>query len=303
VKIQLLWFPGCPNVDAARAALREAKTRAGVDAAVEEIDVSAPNAPIDLRNWGSPTILVDGVDVGGQRAADASACRLYDGGRVPSVAGIERTLRAAADRGAPELSPSVAPDCGANRRRFAGAGAVAAAVVASACCLGPAVLAVLGLSGAGLSAALTPWRPVFLALMGVFVLLGLFLAFRRRSADDCGCPVPRTRWAGRWMMVGVAGLALVVAAYPWLLDSDRSGSGDAIQASATARIEIDGITCAACADGIVRELAKVRGVGPVTIDTDRGIATIQYDASSTSAAALAAVISDMHLYEARIVSQ
>lgn len=92
MKIQLLWFPGCPNVDAARTALCEAMSRVGVDDPIEEIDVSAPSAPAELRNWGSPTILIDGVDVGGHAKANASACRLYDGARVPSIASIERAL-------------------------------------------------------------------------------------------------------------------------------------------------------------------------------------------------------------------
>ena len=37
----------------------------------------APHAPEPLRGWGSPTILVDGVDVAGQLAPTATSCRLY----------------------------------------------------------------------------------------------------------------------------------------------------------------------------------------------------------------------------------
>lgn len=67
--------------------------RAGVQAPVEEIDISAPAAPAELRNWGSPTILVDGAHVGVQGTADASCCRLYGGARAPSVDAIVRALR------------------------------------------------------------------------------------------------------------------------------------------------------------------------------------------------------------------
>ena len=69
LKIQLLYFEGCPNVDAARAAVREALAIDAVDAIVEEIDVEAPAAPAWARGWGSPTILVVGEDVAGVRIA------------------------------------------------------------------------------------------------------------------------------------------------------------------------------------------------------------------------------------------
>ena len=299
MNIQLLWFPGCPNVDAARAALREAMARARIAAPVEEIDVSAPSAPAELRNWGSPTILVDGVDVAGQRISDAAACRLYDGARVPSVESIESAL--CARRPSDRLVPATAPDRGARPDRLAAAGANFAATVASACCIGPAVLAMLGASATGLSAALAPWRPVFLVITGVLVAVGLYLAFRRRPVDDCGCPAQHIRTAGRWLMVLVAAAAVALAAYPWFLDGDRRGGGAATNAIATARVAIDGITCAACAEEIVRKLGRTRGVGEVAIDTDRNIATIQYDPRSTSPDALAAAISELPEYEARVL--
>lgn len=92
MKIQLLYFEGCPNVDAARNALREALAAEKLDVAVEEIDVEAPSAPTWARGWGSPTILVDGVDVAGATPSDASSCcRLYADG-APDVAAIRARL-------------------------------------------------------------------------------------------------------------------------------------------------------------------------------------------------------------------
>lgn len=145
MKVQLLWFPGCPNVDAARAALRDAMARVGSAEPIDEIDVSAPSAPPELRNWGSPTILIDGADVGGQPAAAGASCRLYDGARVPSIDAIERALRAARAVGVATFEPAVADRRATRTDRLAGAGAIFAALVASACCIGPAILALLGL--------------------------------------------------------------------------------------------------------------------------------------------------------------
>lgn len=77
MKVQLLFFPGCPNADGARAALRRCLADTGLPAAIEEIDVTAASTPAHLRDWGSPTILIEGVDVGGQVAPTGASCRLY----------------------------------------------------------------------------------------------------------------------------------------------------------------------------------------------------------------------------------
>ncbi len=77
MKVQLLSFPGCPNADAARQALRRALAAAELPPGIEEVDVTAPGTPAELRDWGSPTILVDGRDVAGSGPTGPS-CRLYD---------------------------------------------------------------------------------------------------------------------------------------------------------------------------------------------------------------------------------
>jgi hypothetical protein len=93
VKIQLLHFEGCPNVEAARAALREALAAEQVLAAVEEVDVEAADAPAWAQGWGSPTILIDGHDVMGHTpSTSASCCRLYADG-APSIDAIRARLR------------------------------------------------------------------------------------------------------------------------------------------------------------------------------------------------------------------
>jgi len=83
-KVQLLFFPGCPNVDATRAALREALAAENLALPIEDIDMEDPLAPEWARGWGSPTILIDGEDLDNQAASGAPACRVYPNG-APSV--------------------------------------------------------------------------------------------------------------------------------------------------------------------------------------------------------------------------
>jgi hypothetical protein len=102
MRVQLLFFEGCPHVDAARRALRQALDETGLgDVVVEQIDVDAASTPVEFRDWGSPTILIDGVDIAGERGPSGRSCRLYGNGwqaGVPSKNLIEEQLRRARDR-------------------------------------------------------------------------------------------------------------------------------------------------------------------------------------------------------------
>lgn len=96
MKVQLLYFPDCPNRDAARHALRRSMSSLGMTVPFEELDVTGPSTPEELRAWGSPTILVDGLDVGSElRPVGAGSCRLYADRRgVPTDDQICALLRA-----------------------------------------------------------------------------------------------------------------------------------------------------------------------------------------------------------------
>jgi hypothetical protein len=99
MQVQLLYFEGCPHVAKARHVLHAALAACALpEVAVEELDVEAPTTPAELRDWGSPTILVNGADVAGEEAPSGRSCRLYAGGEsagVPQRALIERKLREA----------------------------------------------------------------------------------------------------------------------------------------------------------------------------------------------------------------
>jgi hypothetical protein len=71
VKIELLWVPGCANVDRARLLLREVAAEQGVADCVREVVVETDEAARRLELPGTPTIRIDGVDV--ERGARGSA--------------------------------------------------------------------------------------------------------------------------------------------------------------------------------------------------------------------------------------
>lgn len=96
-----------------------------------------------------------------------------------------------------------------------------AALLASACCLGPLVLVGLGISGAwiGNLTALEPYRPLFLGA----ALLAMLFAYRGifRPATECKpgdvCAVPQVRRTYRIVFWIVAALVLIALAFPYVL--------------------------------------------------------------------------------------
>jgi mercuric ion transport protein len=96
-----------------------------------------------------------------------------------------------------------------------------AALLASACCLGPLLLVSLGLTGVwiGQLQVLEPFRPYAIAM----ALMALFFAHRRvfRPEAACNpgdvCAVPRNRMIYKGIFWAVAVLVLIAIAYPYVV--------------------------------------------------------------------------------------
>ena len=81
------------------------------------------------------------------------------------------------------------------KSRFAAAGSLIAAVLASSCCIGPLLLVTLGVSGAwiGNLTALEPYQPIFVFITFVFLALGFWQVYfkpARECRDDEACARP-----------------------------------------------------------------------------------------------------------------
>ena len=89
MKVELLYFDGCPNYESFVPHLRELMDRAAVDAELELRRVESDTEARRLRFLGSPTVRVDGRDVEPEadgRIGYALQCRLY---RTPDrVSGV-----------------------------------------------------------------------------------------------------------------------------------------------------------------------------------------------------------------------
>lgn len=110
VQIELVYDPGCPNVDRAREVLTSACRAADIPAVWTEWISEDPACPGYARNLGSPSVLVNEEDVAPgphpwapREAGDGPRCRVYRDGDslVPApplprvVAAITAALRPA----------------------------------------------------------------------------------------------------------------------------------------------------------------------------------------------------------------
>lgn len=104
----------------------------------------------------------------------------------------------------------------------ANAGAIVTAFLASVCCVGPLVLALLGIGGGALLVRFEPYRPYFTAVTLGLLGLGFWLQYRKPkpAADDdgvaCDCPMPRANKAGRVMLWVATVLVVGMLAFPYI---------------------------------------------------------------------------------------
>ena len=300
MKVQVLYFTGCPNhiptVDLARQVIAEI----GLDAEIEEVEVASGDDAAQLRFLGSPTVLVDGVDieVGARTRMDFGfSCRTYAGMGVPPRALMVAAVESAAaeesrgvgpmrretnDGWAPTTASRVAetPESRERTGLWAIGGSVGSAALASACCWGPLVLLAVGASAAGVSSAFERTRPLFLALAAVFLSTGFYLNyFRKRRAvacSTCAAPRPRLRRLNRAMLwvstVVVLSVALFPNWFPLLLNRGATAAtaSKSLVDAPTVELRIDGMTCEGCAAFIEHTLVKLPGVRSASVVyTDR----------------------------------
>ena len=96
-----------------------------------------------------------------------------------------------------------------------------AAILASACCLGPLLLITLGFSGAwiGNLTILEPYRPLFIAA----ALVAMLFAWRRiyRPAQACKpgdvCAIPQVQTTYKLIFWVVAALVLIALGFPYVV--------------------------------------------------------------------------------------
>lgn len=103
--------------------------------------------------------------------------------------------------------------------RWSLGGAILAGIGASACCFGPLILLAVGVSGAwiGNLTVLEPYRPIFIALVLLFLVLAYRQLYRAPALCDenrvCAVPAVRRRQRVIFWLVGITLLGVMVFPY------------------------------------------------------------------------------------------
>ncbi|MCL6480257.1 MAG: cation transporter [Firmicutes bacterium] len=181
-------------------------------------------------------------------------------------------------------------------------GAIGAALLASVCCLGPVVLAGLGLGAVAVAQSFAPYRPLFLALTALFLGAGFYFAYRKPKQATCEgavCEAPRAARWGRPLLWLATMLVIALVAFPYYYASlqarlDKHPAADRTPAQTanfvTAQLEIGGMTCEGCASLIRSKLLETPGVVQAEVHYPAGTARVTYDPARADLAGLLAKI-------------
>lgn len=102
MKVEILYFDGCPTYREAEETLKEVLAEAGVGAEVEMVAVNTDEEAERFRFPGSPTFLVEDVDVFpiGEREDWRLGCRVYATPQGLKGSPTKEMLRQALERAA-----------------------------------------------------------------------------------------------------------------------------------------------------------------------------------------------------------
>jgi len=225
MKIEILYFDGCPNHEPAVERVRQLLREEDVPAEVLEVNVSDASIAQRVGFLGSPSVRVNGLDVEPEARAAREygmMCRTYlvDGRRkgLPSRDVLRQAIREAnsginnSDSGQPQSKGSK------SRTSLFAAGSVFAAIIASFCCILPIFFALTGFSVLGASALFDAWRPYLLGLTFGLLGLGFYFAYRPRKeqcAPGSACAMPVTNRSGRLMLWLATAAVVLFAGFPY----------------------------------------------------------------------------------------
>jgi len=176
-------------------------------------------------------------------------------------------------------------------------GSVLTAFLASLCCIGPLVFALLGIGGIGFATALKAYRPYFIGLTALFLGLAFYFAYSKKKitcGDGTVCKVPR---AGKWNKIALWIATAVVAfflAFPylnWVPTTSPVGATEA--ATQTITLKIEGMTCQSCDNAVNIALTRLDGVISSKADYKRGEAVVKFDPNRVTINQMVAAINDL----------
>ncbi len=178
---------------------------------------------------------------------------------------------------------------------------VAAAVVASLCCITPVIALIGGLSGAASSFSwLVPFRPYLIGVTVVIFAFAWYQKLKPKTKEEIACDCDEEGKTIFWRSKTFLAIITVIAAllimfplyakifYPKLqqtqiIITDKSNL-------ASVQLDITGMSCEACTQEINSELSKVNGVIEYKTSYEKANSIVKFDKSKTSVDAIVAAV-------------
>lgn len=184
---------------------------------------------------------------------------------------------------------------------------VVTAVVESLCCIGPALLAIVGVGSLGFFGALESYRPYFIGLTAVLIALAFYLTYRKKEVmcEDGTCKVVK---AGKWNKISVwtsAVIALTAILLSYVNFAPTASVASVTQSDtqshyATAILNIKGMDCEACANGLQASLSQLKGVRSAEVKYKDESAIMNYNSAIVAPSAFVKLITKAG-YKATVV--
>lgn len=175
-------------------------------------------------------------------------------------------------------------------------GGVVAAVAASSCCILPLFLGAASAGSIGLSAALAPYRPYFIALTVLMLGSAFYATYRPRQSDCCTAAKPApAHQLNKVILWGVAIFTLASLIYPDFAAIRARQVAPAPRAivaptGTTAVFAIGNMNCAECTLPIVKALRDTPGVYDAAVNFPAKQATVCFDSARIDEGRLRAII-------------
>lgn len=78
MKIELYYFEGCPTYHEAKINLKAVLKELSIDDEIDMILVESPDHAQELKFQGSPSIVIDGIDLESKNDPALYGCRIYE---------------------------------------------------------------------------------------------------------------------------------------------------------------------------------------------------------------------------------
>ncbi len=188
---------------------------------------------------------------------------------------------------------------------WAATGAAVSAVLSSACCWIPLLLLAFGASATGLSATFEAYRMPLLVVAGSLLATGFYLVYFRKPVCEPGgaCSVPSSRLTrlNKGLLWVATLLVASFAFFPNYVGALIGGRETGTVEGAAVHLEIEGMTCEACALHIEKELRSVPGVRAAQVSYDEHRATITADPTTPPTEAELAQAVERAGYKATVI--